>query len=63
MPVAGDTDCRGARQARRDLERLSRTFGTIIDALSTVGKAVEELHGELGKLQLKMMPADQFYRA
>jgi hypothetical protein len=51
-----------SEQARRGLEGLSRSFGMITVTIFSVGKAVEELCEELGRLQLKMMPADQFYR-
>jgi hypothetical protein len=49
-------------QARRSLEGLTKTFSYIVDTISTVGRAVDELHDEVGRLQLRMMPAEQFFR-
>jgi polyhydroxyalkanoate synthesis regulator phasin len=54
IQVASDT-------AKRNIEGLARSFGTIVDTISTVGKAVDELHEEVEKLQLRMMPEAQFY--
>jgi hypothetical protein len=34
-----------------------------MDTISSVGKAVEDLHEEVEKLQLRMMPAEQFFQA
>jgi hypothetical protein len=48
--------------AKRNLESLSRSFGMIVDTISTVGRAVDELQEEVERLQLRMMPAEQFYR-
>lgn len=48
--------------ARRNLEGLSRSLGMIIDTISSVGKAVDHLHEDVERLQLRMMPADQFFR-
>jgi polyhydroxyalkanoate synthesis regulator phasin len=47
--------------ARQNIEGLTRTFGTIVDTIAHVGRAVDELHEEVGKLQLKLMPDTQFY--
>jgi len=51
-----------SRMTRQNLEGLSRSFGLIVSTISDVGKAVDELHEEVGRLQLKMMPETQFYR-
>jgi hypothetical protein len=48
--------------AKRNIEGLSRSFGVIVDTISSVGKAVDELYGEVERLQLRMMPEAQFYR-
>jgi hypothetical protein len=47
--------------ARQNMEGLTRSFGAIVETISSVGKAVDELHEEVGKLQLKMMPEAQFF--
>ena len=51
-----------SRVTRQNLEGLSRSFGLIVSAISDVGKAVDELYEEVGRLQLKMMPETQFFR-
>jgi hypothetical protein len=48
--------------ARRNLEGLSRSFGLIIDTIAAVGSCVDELHAEVERLQLKMMPEELFGR-
>lgn len=48
--------------AKRSLEGLSRSFGAIIDTISSVGRAVDELYEEMERLQLRLMPEDQFYQ-
>ncbi|MGD0232618.1 MAG: hypothetical protein ABSC19_20080 [Syntrophorhabdales bacterium] len=48
--------------ARKNIEALSMVFGTIIDTIATVGRSVDELQAEVGRLQLKMMPEEQFFR-
>ena len=47
---------------QQNLESLSRSFGLIVSTVSDVGKAVDELYEEVGRLQLKMMPETQFFR-
>ena len=47
---------------RLNMEGLTRSFGAIVDTISFVGKAVDELHEEVERLQLRMMPEAQFYR-
>jgi polyhydroxyalkanoate synthesis regulator phasin len=47
---------------QQNLEILSRSFGLIVSTVSDVGKAVDELYEEVGRLQLKMMPETQFFR-
>ena len=49
--------------ARLNLESLSRSFGTVIDTISMVNRAVDDLHDEVGKLQLRMMPEEHFFQA
>jgi len=51
-----------SRVTKQNLEGLSRSFGLIVSTISDVGKAVDELYEEVGKLQLKMMPETQFFR-
>jgi len=51
-----------SRVNRQNLEGLSRGFGLIVSTISDVGKAVDELYEEVGRLQLKMMPETQFFR-
>ena len=51
-----------AQATQQNLESLSRSFGLIVSSVSDVGKAVDELYEEVGRLQLKMMPETQFYR-
>jgi hypothetical protein len=34
----------------------------IIGAFAIVGKSVDALHDEFARLQLRMMPEEQFYR-
>ena len=48
--------------AKRSLEGLSRSFGAIIDTIASVGRAVDELYEEMERLQLRLMPEDQFYQ-
>ncbi len=52
-----------SESAKRNLEGLSRTFGMMIDTIASVGRAVDELHEEVGKLQLRMMPEENFFTA
>ena len=52
-----------SESARRNLEGLTRTFGMVIQTISNVGKAVDELHEEVERLQLRMMPEEQFFQA
>ncbi len=47
---------------QQNIESLSRSFGLIVSTISDVGKAVDGLYEEVGRLQLKMMPETQFYR-
>lgn len=47
--------------ARQNIEGLTKSFCVIVDTISHVGRAVDELHEEVEKLQLKMMPETQFY--
>jgi hypothetical protein len=49
--------------ARRNLEGLSRTFGMVMDTISSIGKAVDGLTDEVDRLQLRMMPEEQFFQA
>ncbi len=49
--------------AKRDLESLSHTFAMIVETVSTVGKAVDQLQEEVDRLQLRMMPEERFFRA
>jgi DNA replication initiation complex subunit (GINS family) len=49
-------------EARQNLENLSQNFGTIVQTIATVNRAVDQLHEEVERLQLKMMPEEQFYR-
>ena len=51
-----------SRVTRQNLEGLSRSFGLIVSTISDVGKAVDELYEEVGRLQLKMMPETHFFR-
>jgi hypothetical protein len=51
-----------SEQAKRNLEGLTKTFGYIVQTISTVGRAVDELHEEVGRLQLRMMPEEHFFR-
>jgi hypothetical protein len=48
---------------RQNLEGLGRTFGMVIDTISSISKAVDDLHEEVERLQLKMMPEEQFFQA
>ena len=47
--------------ARQNIESLARSFGAIVETISDVGKAVEDLHEEVGRLQLRMMPEANFF--
>lgn len=49
-------------EARQNLESLSQNFGMIVQTIATVNKAVDHLHEEVERLQLRMMPEEQFYR-
>ncbi|OPY61325.1 MAG: hypothetical protein A4E57_04216 [Syntrophorhabdaceae bacterium PtaU1.Bin034] len=51
-----------SRVARQNLESLSRSFGMVMETIATVSKSIDDLHEEVEKLQLRMMPEDQFYR-
>jgi septal ring factor EnvC (AmiA/AmiB activator) len=48
--------------AKRNIEALTKSFGMIVDTIYRVGRAVDELHEEVERLQLRMMPEEQFYR-
>jgi hypothetical protein len=52
-----------SESAKRNLEGLSRTIGLIVDNISTIGRAINDLHEEVERLQLKLMPEEQFFRA
>ncbi len=49
-------------EARHNLETLSKNFAVIVDTIATVGRAVDHLQEEVERLQLTMMPEEQFYR-
>jgi hypothetical protein len=48
--------------ARENIRALSDTLTMIIDTFTIVGRSVDALHEEFGRLQLQMMPEEQFYR-
>jgi hypothetical protein len=48
--------------ARRNLEALTMAFGTIIGAIATVNQGIGDLHDEVERLQLKLMPEEHFFR-
>lgn len=48
--------------ARQNIQALSDTFTTIIDTFAVVSKSVDALHEEFARLQLRMMPEEQFFR-
>ncbi len=48
--------------ARQNIQALSDTLTMIIDTFAIVGKSVDVLHDEFARLQLRMMPEEQFYR-
>ena len=50
-----------SQAARESIEGLVRSFVTIVKTISSVSKAVDELHEEVGRLQLRMMPSSHFY--
>ena len=52
-----------SESAKRNLEELSRTFGMVVDTIASVRRAVDELHKEVEKLQLRIMPEEQFFTA
>ncbi len=49
-------------EARQNLESLSTNFGMIVQTIATVNREIDHLHEEVERLQLKMMPEEQFYR-
>ncbi len=49
-------------EARQNLESLSENFGLIVRTIATVNRAVDHLHEEVERLQLRMMPEEHFYR-
>jgi hypothetical protein len=51
-----------SEQAKRNLEGLTKTFSHLVDGIYNVGQAVSELHTEVEKMQLRMMPEEQFFR-
>jgi hypothetical protein len=52
-----------SESAKRNLEGLSRAFDSVVDTIYTVSRAVDDLQDEVGRLQLTMMPAEQFFQA
>jgi hypothetical protein len=51
-----------SEEARRNLEGLSQTFSSLMNGIFNVGRAVDELQIEVEKMQLRMMPEEQFFR-
>jgi hypothetical protein len=61
---ARETRIKEASEAtKRNLQGLSRTFSMIVDTISRVNRAVDELNDQVDKLQLRMMPEEQFFQA
>ncbi len=48
--------------ARQNITALSDALARIIGSFAIVGKSVDALHDEFTRLQLRMMPEEQFYR-
>ena len=48
--------------ARQNIQELWDALTMIIDTFAVVGKSVDALHDEVARLQLRMMPEEQFYR-
>lgn len=47
---------------KRNLDALSTNAGMIAQAITLVGRTVQELYEETEKLQLRLMPEHEFYR-
>jgi hypothetical protein len=46
---------------KRNLENLERTFGAIIETIGAVGASMDALYQEVERLQLKLMPEENFF--
>ena len=52
-----------SESAKRNLQGLTRTFGAVMATISGIGRAVDDLQEEVERLQLRMMPEEQFFQA
>ncbi len=48
--------------ARQNIQALSDTFTMIIDTFAAISQSVDALNDEFARLQLRMMPEEQFFR-
>jgi hypothetical protein len=51
-----------SEQAKHNLEGLSKTFTYLVDGIFNVSQAVSDLHAEVERMQLRIMPEEQFFR-
>jgi len=52
-----------SESAKLNLQGLTRTFGAVMATISGIGRAVDDLQEEVERLQLRMMPEEQFFQA
>jgi archaellum component FlaC len=53
---------RASASARENMEKLADTLKMIVDTFAVVSNSVDELHDEVQRLQLRMIPEEHFYR-
>jgi uncharacterized coiled-coil DUF342 family protein len=51
-----------SESTKRNMEALATNLGVIVQAITTIGKSIEELYDEAENMKLKMMPEHEFYR-
>jgi archaellum component FlaC len=53
---------KASESARENMEKLADTLKMIVDTFAVVSNSVDELHNEVQRLQLRMIPEEHFYR-
>ena len=48
--------------ARQNMEKLADTLKMVFDTFAVISNSVDELHDEVQRLQLRMIPEEHFYR-
>ena len=53
---------KASEAARQNMEKLADTLRMIFDTFAVVSTSVDDLHDEVQRLQLRMIPEEHFYR-